>query len=218
MLVGGAACAVRRAHVLDPTAERQAQNPNDVGSRYAKEVLDQKALNCVDFLLLAAFCAWDGGRMPTIQELDAAWNGPGGTRTYPWGNAPKPAGYTSGFPTPGDATNYSPADGDPTYANFRLSYPQTGARFDYVNYDLAAYIAPPGRFPNGAGPDGHMDLAGAVFNATFPTAANTDNPATTTVRWSRSGSWETAHGIPYGTHNSPLLRKYWAQGGRCAKN
>jgi len=64
-----------------------------------------------------------------------------------------------------------------------------------------------------------MDLAGAMFNVTSTlTGTNLDDPQTANSRWSRSGSWETAHPIPYGVHTSPLLRKYWAQGGRCVKN
>lgn len=200
-----------------PKAERQAQNPGDAGSLYSQQLLDQKALSCVSFLMIAAFCAWDGGRLPTIVEIDAAWNGPDGARTYPWGNAPIPAGYANGFPTPENPANYSPANGDPDYANFRKNYPKTGAQFNYVDNDLASYIAPPGRFPKGAGPDGHMDLAGAVFNVTSTLSGNVADPRVGLSRWSRSGSWETAHGIPYPVHNSPLARKYWAQGGRCVK-
>jgi hypothetical protein len=197
-----------------PLNERQAQNPLDAGSKYAQTLLDQKSLNCVNYLMIAAFCAWDGGRPPTIQELDAAW----GPSTYPWGASPVPAGYANGYPTPENPANYSPLGGDTDVANYRKNYPKTGAQYNYVDFDLASYIAPPGRFPRGAGPFGHMDLAGNVFNATMTlSGANLDDPQTALSRWSRSGSWETAHSIPYGVHNSPLLRKYWAQGGRCVK-
>ena len=46
--------------------------------------LDVKSINCVTQVILAAFCAWDGGRLPTQAELgsvNGAW-GPGG---MPWG-------------------------------------------------------------------------------------------------------------------------------------
>lgn len=203
-----------------PTNERQALNPNDQGSLYSQDLLDQKALNCVNVLMVAAFCAWDGGRLPTIGELDAAWNG-AATRTYPWGNSPAPAGYVSGYPN-ATPPNVNPPEGDVLRANFRKNYPQTGAGWNaqgnLQGNDLAFYIAPPGRFPTGAGPYGHMDLAGAVFNVTSTFTGSATDSLGMISRWSRSGSWETAHGIPYPTHASPVLRKYWAQGGRCVKN
>jgi hypothetical protein len=55
---------------------------------YEQNDLDEKSLNCVTQILLAAFCAWDGGRLPTSTELsggaNSAW-GPGG---MPWGGGP----------------------------------------------------------------------------------------------------------------------------------
>lgn len=48
--------------------------------------LDAKSLNCVTQILLAAFCAWDGGRLPTQPELGGtagAWGAAG----MPWGGA-----------------------------------------------------------------------------------------------------------------------------------
>lgn len=48
--------------------------------------LDVKSINCVTQVILAAFCAWDGGRLPTQAELgsvNGAW-GPGG---MPWGGS-----------------------------------------------------------------------------------------------------------------------------------
>ena len=56
--------------------------------------LDVKSLNCVTQVLLAAFCAWDGGRLPTRTELGTtagAW-GPG---SFPWGDTPS---YTDTLP------------------------------------------------------------------------------------------------------------------------
>ena len=56
--------------------------------------LDVKSLNCVTQVLLAAFCAWDGGRLPTRTELGTtagAW----GAGSFPWGNTPS---YTDTLP------------------------------------------------------------------------------------------------------------------------
>ena len=210
-----------------PTANRAALESEDVGSRYPQEMLDQKPLNCVNVPMLAAFCAWDGGRLPTIAELDAAWNGDGAARTYPWGDAPDPAGYTNGYPS---AAALTPANGDPLRANFRRNYPMTDPDWNATQAafglptkgvqgnDLAFYIAPPGRFHSGAGPYGHEDLAGAVFDVTSTFYTSQTETLQMQSRWSRSGSWETAHQIPYETFIGPVLRKYWAQGGRCVKN
>ena len=57
------------------------------GAKVATQAeLDVKSQNCVTQVLLAAFCAWDGGRLPTQAELggvNGAW-GPGG---MPWGGS-----------------------------------------------------------------------------------------------------------------------------------
>jgi len=57
------------------------------GNRVNTQVeLDVKSLNCTPQLLFAAFCAWDGGRLPTQPELGGvtgAW-GPNG---MPWGGS-----------------------------------------------------------------------------------------------------------------------------------
>lgn len=54
----------------------------DSPHRYSQDVLDQKAMNCVSFYLLQAFCIWDGGRLASLDELYAAW----GPATFPWGD------------------------------------------------------------------------------------------------------------------------------------
>ena len=45
--------------------------------------LDRLPLNCVTYPMVAAFCAWDGGRVETFEEHSAAYGG----ATYPWGNS-----------------------------------------------------------------------------------------------------------------------------------
>lgn len=79
-----------------------------------------------------------------------------------------------------------------------------------VAHDYSLYLSPPGRFPSGASPSGHQDMAGSVFN--FQTLSGAQ------VQWSKSGSWQ-GHEIPYGNHNlvTNAFHKYWATGGRCAR-
>ena len=37
----------------------------DGARKYSREILDAKSLNCVMQIVLAAFCAWDGGELRT---------------------------------------------------------------------------------------------------------------------------------------------------------
>lgn len=54
---------------------------------FSQAILDTKSLNCTTQIMLAAFCAWDGGRLPTQDELGGA-TGAWGNTTWPWGNTP----------------------------------------------------------------------------------------------------------------------------------
>jgi hypothetical protein len=54
--------------------------PGDGSPEWDATVYDTKTLNCVDYLMAQSFCAWDGGRLETVQEWLTAY-GPGPT---PW--------------------------------------------------------------------------------------------------------------------------------------
>src|SRR5690606_35890031 len=58
---------------------------DDDYSDFDQDVLDEKALNCVPWVLLQALCVWDGGHLATLAELKAAFTN-GGTTKYPWGD------------------------------------------------------------------------------------------------------------------------------------
>lgn len=45
-----------------------------------RSLSDEKPLNCAMPLMLAAFCAWDGGELALIADYHDAW-----TQAYPWG-------------------------------------------------------------------------------------------------------------------------------------
>lgn len=47
---------------------------------------EQRAVNCVTWYEAFAFCAWDGGRLPTEAEWEFAAAGGDANRFYPWGN------------------------------------------------------------------------------------------------------------------------------------
>jgi sulfatase-modifying factor enzyme 1 len=176
----------------------QTQDLGDIPHKYPQDALDVKSIQCVTQLMVAAFCHWDGGRLPTIGELDAAW----GSAKYPWGDGPPPQGFDG-----------EPAGGDPTRANYKLNYFAPVFRIDP---DYSVHVSAPGRFPKGKGPYGHMDLAGNIFEVTSTYKGGETDPSQLQNRWSRNGSWEV-HAIPYDVFYAPLLRKYGKQGGRCAR-
>ena len=61
-------------------------NGGSATRRFSQAELDVKSLNCMTQVMLAAFCAWDGGRLPTVDELGyQAWRT---DTSWPWGNSP----------------------------------------------------------------------------------------------------------------------------------
>ena len=190
---------------------------NDLGDTphgFSKDYMDTKPLNCVTYPLLAAFCAWDGGRLETRAESDEAY----GASAYPWGASPQPAGYrlvgaawTKVGPTYGSGA--CPTCDD-TYANWLFNYQFPVGGNAAKPQDLSYWISPPGRFPKGAGPFGHQDIAGDMMEITA-TAAGNDGSFGPAVRWNRSGSYE-GHDIGYGGFAFAVMTKYGKAGGRCA--
>jgi formylglycine-generating enzyme required for sulfatase activity len=49
---------------------------------------ETRPVNCLSWYLAFAFCAWDGGRLPTELEWNYAAAGGGEQRLYPWGGSP----------------------------------------------------------------------------------------------------------------------------------
>jgi formylglycine-generating enzyme len=96
----------------------------------------EKPINCVTWLEAFAFCAWDGGRLPTEAEWEAAATGGDEARPFPWGmQEPEPA--RAAFDCTGDGS----------------------AAQDCAVTDILEV----GSRPAGAGRWGHQDLAGNVW-------------------------------------------------------
>ncbi|XXY50187.1 SUMF1/EgtB/PvdO family nonheme iron enzyme [Sorangium sp. So ce269] len=95
---------------------------------------DKRPMNCITWYEAAAFCAWDGGRLPTEAEWSYAAVGGDEQRLFPWGGT-----------QPGPNADL---------AVYNCLYGSNGCDLDS--------IAPVGSVPAGKGRWGHFDLAGNV--------------------------------------------------------
>lgn len=127
-------------------------------------------LNCVNWLEAAAFCAWDGARLPTYAEWYYAAAGGTEDRVYPWGNEPTPSRV---------------------YAAYGCTLGQERPEC------TAAYVLPVGSHPPGAGLFGQHDLAGSMsewlqdgaFDHYVEGCTDCAGPPLAGLRFWRSGSW-----------------------------
>lgn len=130
-----------------------------------KDVLDEKSMNCATPLMFAAFCAWDGGYMPTQAAIIAAY----GTKQWPWGDTPAMNDDVAKM------GNYNAGTGNFGAVTPRYLFPVV----DYATFanDFTPIIAAPGRFPKDAAtqvrPTGEtwMDLGGNLIEWNFNAGA-----------------------------------------------
>jgi formylglycine-generating enzyme len=126
-------------------------------------------LNCVTWYEAFAFCAWDGGRLPTLAELEYAGFGGAESRTYPWGDSPPDLALASFGCNAAESTR-----------------PEC----------LAAPTAEVGERPLGRGRFGQDDLAGSMAEwaldgspAILESCSDCASLADVSVRTLHGGSW-----------------------------
>lgn len=139
------AADLRSALICDPSYSTWSDQPAD---------REQTPIACVTWYEAFAFCAWDGGRLPTEAEWEYAAAGGDENRLYPWGSdAPSSA---------------------------RVTYKCEG---DGVSGCSISDILEVGSRPAGAGRWGHQDLSGSMVEsvldsyAAFPNSGFCDNCA-----------------------------------------
>jgi hypothetical protein len=114
---------------------------------YTTAYLDRLPINCVTYVMLASFCAWDGGRLSTRPEHVAIGANGGGT-TWIWGTTPTAGGWardddqtivgpaTSGFLNKNSACPTC----DVQHANWQWDY-------EHIRFDPANDQGSPTLFP-----------------------------------------------------------------------
>lgn len=148
------------------TGDRETYGPYCNGPR---DAFAQHPVNCVTWSMASTYCAHVGGRLPSEPEWELAGRGAEG-RLYPWGSEPP------------SITRLNACDSNCQTANPHF-------RTLYTDSDGFETTSPVGHYPAGAGPYGHLDLAGNVHEwlAYGAGAAAPEGDATVPVR---GGAWD----------------------------
>jgi hypothetical protein len=154
-------------------------NAGDGTRKYGKDVLDTKALNCVSALMLAAFCAWDGGELARTSDFREVWGiqkvvlpGPGATVFVPWNDVLPWSQFNWRNGHDGACPSGWPGCVSP--AQIFYSFPTPNA---HPEDDDSPEIGAPGRFPKdvtkavSADGGGWFDIGGNLMDLAWPNTA-----------------------------------------------
>jgi eukaryotic-like serine/threonine-protein kinase len=180
-------------------AERDVIDP--LCTARAPEARAKHPLNCASWDMAAAFCKARGKRLPTEAEWMRAAFGAAGARgtasTAPWGAAPASAKLLNGCGA--ECVDWGKKSG-------------VDVRALYEESDGFLATAPVGSFPDGASPNGALDLFGNVAEWTAEVGDAAD------TRVVRGGGWQMASLDPSATRSvESASRRSVGIGFRCAR-
>jgi formylglycine-generating enzyme required for sulfatase activity len=187
-VAGYAACAAAGACRPPPRTVHWTSYSPDNALRYGRwcngDDRPDHPINCVDWEMASAYCAWRDRRLPTEAEWEYAARG-GDDRLYPWGNE-LPSALRLDL------------CGRECAAAAKRELDEVWVPM-YDADDGWPATAPVGSYPAGASRFGALDMAGNVWEWTAdwygPYAAGPETdphgPAAGTSRVSRGGGWAT---------------------------
>jgi formylglycine-generating enzyme len=167
---------------------------------------EHRPISCITWFEAMAFCAWDGGHLPTEAEWNYAASGGDDQRAYPWSNPASSLLLDSSRASYGDGNGDCLGDGMPGCA-------------------VTDYVAV-GTKPTGNGRWGHSDLAGNVFEwvldgyTAYPTPCiDCAELADVTYRVFRSGAAGSSSQYQRSGHRVAEIPTYrvYNVGVRCAR-
>jgi formylglycine-generating enzyme len=171
---------------------------------------ENRPITCVTWFEAFAFCAWDGGRLPTEAEWNRAAAGGSEQRVYPWSSPPGSSAITD------------------LHASYWVNATEA-CMGDGVAGCALSDILPVGHKPLGHGRWGHADLSGNVWEWTLDVYVNpyAQVPCNDCAALSGSSQRVLRGGSFFANPSTVLSSKrhfgmpadrYFSAGVRCARN
>lgn len=168
---------------------------------------EDRPIECVTWYEAEAFCAWDGGRLPTWGEWQYAYNGGTEYRRYPWGSASPTCNHDSEYSCPWPQRAGQQPLGAGKWGQYNLAGSVVEWTFDTIN---------PPQTPDCSAADCAYR---AQYNAEYMTLMGGGHAI--------AGGWPDQYGVNYSYYEGPFpSANYYNQrtsrqagvGFRCARN